>query len=121
MHRRGASRGYLVTHGCRFRFSSVLGGRAALVSSWLSTWSSCGSVFLLVALSSGLDSSASSGASMDDGYWPVTEKTWTCCSPAHGYDGFALNCTRHHSVELDCEPVSIAGKGSTVTSGSVTS
>ena len=61
VHRRGASRGYLVTHGCRFRFSSVSGGRAALTSSWLSTWSSCGSVFFLAALSSGLDSSASSG------------------------------------------------------------
>ena len=80
--RRGASRGYLVTHGCRFRFYSVPGGRAALVSSWLSTWSSCGSVFFLVAHSSGLDSSASSGACMYDGYWPVTEKIWTCCSAA---------------------------------------
>ena len=31
VHRRGASRGYLVTHGCRFRFYSVPGGRVALV------------------------------------------------------------------------------------------
>ena len=40
-------------------------------------------------------------------------------NPSHGYDRFALNWMRHHSAELDCGPVSIAGKSSTVTSGSV--